>query len=132
MSSNLPEQVKRSYLVLRGALAFAFAYAAISAFITPSAWVGYLPGFVFDLPIPATTLLALFGVGEIILALWLLSGRQTFIASVIAFFLLIAIPVLHLEQMSILFRDVALAMVALALAVWNWPYREKQEASNRE
>jgi uncharacterized membrane protein YphA (DoxX/SURF4 family) len=113
-------------------LAFAFAYAAISAFITPSAWVGYLPGFVFDLPIPATTLLALFGVGEIILALWLLSGRQTFIASVIAFFLLIAIPVLHLEQMSILFRDVALAMVALALAVWNWPYREKQEASNRE
>ena len=68
---------------LRSGIAVVFFYAAISAFLNPLAWVGFIPGFVQSL-IPQTIFLNVHSVGNIIIGLWLLSGKKTFYASILA------------------------------------------------
>lgn len=101
--------------LLRLGLAFVFLYAAISAFRHPYEWVGYLPTF-FAKSFAATTVLRAFEVVEILLAIWLLSGRYLRYAGLLAAAMLVGIVVLNPTQLIITFRDVGLALTALALA----------------
>ena len=102
--------------LLRIALATMFLYAAISSFLQPSEWLGYLPSFVqaiFD----GELVLKLFSVVEIALAAWLLSGVYTRYAALVAGVMLLGITVSNFSLLAISFRDIGLALVAFALAL---------------
>lgn len=104
-------------LLLRVAIAVSFLYPPIAAIFDPFSWIGYFPAFVTALPVSDVVLLHIFGVLEVIIALWILSGRHIFYPSVIAAGLLIGIIIFNFAQIDVLFRDVGLALVAIALAV---------------
>ena len=101
------------HLLLRLAVAFSFSYPPIAALIEPDSWIGYFPAF-----IPASvTLLHVFGAIELILALWIVFGKRIAIPSVLAALILLAIVVLNGAQFDILFRDISIALAAIALAL---------------
>lgn len=100
-------------LLLRFAIALSFAYPAIAALSDPESWLGYFPAF-----LPSSFLLLhAFGVLELIIAVWILFGTRIVIPSVAAAAILVAIVVFNIRQFDILFRDLALALAALALAL---------------
>jgi len=107
-------------LLLRVGVAFAFIYPAVSAYFTPLAWIGFFPGFVLDIAPDETLLLHLFGITEIVLALWILVGRRIFVPSVLAALYLFAIVIFNLASLDILFRDIPIMFMAVALAVLHY------------
>ncbi len=114
--------MRTAQLLLRLGVAFAFLYPPINAFIDPYAWVGYFPSFVRDLG-PEMVLLHIFGAIEIVIGLWILSGKRLFYPSLVASGMLALIVILNLGDFQVLFRDVPIALAALALAVLNRPER---------
>ena len=110
---------KHILYIFRIALSFAFLYPAIAGLINPSNWIGFLPTFAINLaPFSAETLLIIFGISEIIIGIWLLLGKNVFIPSAIASVMLFAIIVFNFRQMDVIFRDVALFLVAVGLSFY--------------
>jgi uncharacterized membrane protein YphA (DoxX/SURF4 family) len=107
-------------LLLRLSVAFAFLYPPVNAVIDPYSWVGYLPSFMRDLA-PEMLLLHVFGIVEVVLGLWILSGRRIFYPTLVAALLLLLIVVFNLGDFQVLFRDLAIAGAALALAALRRP-----------
>lgn len=107
-------------LLLRIGVAFAFLFPALNAFFDPYSWIGYFPSFLEEL-IPDTILLHLFGVFQIVIGFWILSGRRIFIPSLIATVLLGLIVLFNLGDFQELFRDLSIMATALALTLLNRP-----------
>jgi|SRR3989344_3319561 len=99
---------------LRLALASVFLYAAIASFLTPNNWIGFLPQWLKNI-IPGTTLLFIFSIYEILLSLWLLSGKKIIYSSILSAITLLLIIVTNIAQLDILFRDIAIFFSAIAL-----------------
>jgi len=99
---------------LRLGLAFIFAYAGVSTLRTPAEWLGYLPGFLRQASY-ATTLLKFLAAYELLLALWLLLGKYLRYGAALATLTLAGIAIINVSELVITFRDVGLAMMALAL-----------------
>lgn len=110
-NKNLPA------LLLRIGLAIIFLYAAISSFVNPQDWVGYLPGMLTE-RVSSDILLKLFSVYELLLAAWLLSGIYVRYAALACAATLAGIVVTNFELFAITFRDIALIFAALALAAF--------------
>lgn len=110
-------------LVLRLAVAFAFLYPPLNALIDPYSWIGYFPHFIHGI-VPDMVLLHGFGLIEVALALWVLSGRKIFVPSLICAAMLFVIVLFNLSDFSVLFRDVSLGLAALALAAAHRPPRQ--------
>ena len=108
---------KTSNLLLRIALAFAFLYPAYGFWKNPLSWVGYIPSFVKDFGLSQDTLLMGLAVVHLVIALWILSGWRIVIPSVAAAFFLGGIVYFNWNQIDILFRDISLALAALALSL---------------
>lgn len=102
--------------LLRGALAFGFAYVAVSSLLSPTNWVGFLPLFVTSV-IPLEQALVAIAIGELLLALWLLTGWQVRTAGLLSVFVLLGIVVFNLGALDLVFRDISMAAVALALSI---------------
>jgi hypothetical protein len=99
---------------LRLGLAFAFGYASIATLLAPEEFSAYVPSF---LPAWATHVaLRCFAAYEVGLAVAFLSGRHIHAASLLAAATLIAILAFNLDAFDVLFRNVAIASAALALA----------------
>ncbi len=107
-------------LLLRLAVAFAFLYPPINAWGDPNAWIGYFPQFMSGI-LPDETLLHVFGGIEILLALWILSGWKIVWPCVGAAVMLLAIVGFNMSEFQVLFRDVSIALAALALAYLHKP-----------
>jgi hypothetical protein len=114
MSMNALQREKLTSFLLRAGLAGVFLYAAFAAFIDPDSWVGFLPQFVSDFADPKF-ILSVFSIYEILLALWLLSGKESFHAALLSAATLFALVVQNIGALDILFRDFAIFMMALAL-----------------
>ncbi len=99
-------------LLLRAGLAFSFWYAAVASLVSPSDWVGYLPGFISS---HRLDLLKIFSIFEIGLGLWLLSGYYLKYAAAMAALTLAGAVIFNLNLFIITFRDIGLVCVALAL-----------------
>lgn len=112
MLSNKPALTP---LLLRAGLAIVFVYAAISSFVSPEDWVSYLPRFLTD-HVSASTLLPIFSVYELALAVWLVSGVAVRYAALLCAATLAGIVVSNFSLLPISFRDIGLLMAALALA----------------
>jgi uncharacterized membrane protein YphA (DoxX/SURF4 family) len=108
-------------LLLRTGVAFAFLFPALNAFFDPYSWIGYFPSF-FEGILSDTVLLHLFGILEIIIGLWILSGRRIFIPSLLATLLLGVIVLFNLGDFQVLFRDLSIMTMALALTLLNRPH----------
>lgn len=102
---------------LRVGLAFIFLFAAISAFVNPQAWIGFMPDLPFGNFITKAYLLFVHDVINLGLGLWLLSGKKVFYSASVAAFLLAGIIVFNWSAMLIVFRDIGLFFAAVALAV---------------
>jgi uncharacterized membrane protein YphA (DoxX/SURF4 family) len=101
-------------LILRIALAFVFLYAAVSSFVSPDDWIGYMPRFMRGI-VPDQMLLGGFSLFEIVLSVWLLSGLYAKYAALLAAAMLAGIVVLNPALLPITFRDIGLFIAALAL-----------------
>ncbi|MEK6840785.1 MAG: hypothetical protein AABX79_02420 [Nanoarchaeota archaeon] len=101
---------------LRVGLAFVFIYAAVSGFLDPQSWIGYVPHFIGNDVMRGYFLFAN-GVVEIFLGLWLLSGKKTFYSGIVSALLLAGIAIANLGSFIVVFRDVGLFFAAVALAV---------------
>ncbi|HEY4501518.1 MAG TPA: DoxX family membrane protein [Candidatus Paceibacterota bacterium] len=106
--------------ILRLGVAFSFLYPPLNALGNPDSWVGYFPPFLLNSGIPSEVLLHGFGVVEVAVALWLLSGWRVYWPAALAALMLAGIVVFNLSQFEVLFRDLSIAAAALALAVDAW------------
>jgi uncharacterized membrane protein (DUF485 family) len=104
--------------LLRVGLAIVFLYAAVSSFISPNDWIGYLPSFLRNI-LPTTIVLGIFSILELILAAWLLSGVYVRFAGLLAAAMLLGIVLSNFSLLPISFRDIGLFFAALALAFIN-------------
>ncbi len=111
-------------LILKIGLAFAFVYPPVAAFFDPIAWIGYFPGFLRDMVGNDTLLLHAFGVVELGLAAWLLLARNALLPSLGMAGLLAGIILFNWGQMDVVFRDVSILAIALALACASWERRK--------
>lgn len=105
-----------AHFLLRLGLSYVFLFVAISTLLNPNSFAHYVPQFVGQL-IPANLFLIVYGVFEVFLALWLLSGLKTLYAALIAAAILFVLTALNFNDFGILFRNVAIFYAALALAV---------------
>mgnify|MGYP001609632502 CR=1 FL=1 len=101
---------------LRFGLAFVFIYVAISAFLDPQSWIGYIPNFIGS-SVTKGYFLFVHDVVEFGLGIWLISGKKTFWAAIVSALLLAGIILTNIGSMIIVFRDVGLFFAAVALAV---------------
>ena len=105
-----------SAFFLRIGLAFVFIFASISAFLNPQAWIGYVPSFIENF-ITRAYFLFIHDIVNMVLGLWLLTGKKTFYAAIISSVVLAGIILTNLGSFLITFRDVGLFFSAIALAV---------------
>lgn len=110
-----------AHLILRIGLAFAFLYPPYAALSDPISWQAYFPAFVHAIPIEPLTLLHAFGVVEVALALWLLSGWRIRVPAALAGVMLVGIVAFNGPQLDVLFRDLSIAAMAIALVLWPTP-----------
>lgn len=103
-----------SAIILRIALAFVFAYAAIDGMREPVAWFGYLPHFL-TVHSSEWAVLRAAEASEILLAVWLLLGVYVRIAALAAAALLLGIVATNPHALIVTFRDVGLLLAAIAL-----------------
>jgi uncharacterized membrane protein YphA (DoxX/SURF4 family) len=112
-------------LLLRFALGFSFIYPPVDAAMHPDDWVGYFPTFLMDLIVKIGilphVLLHAFGVLELALAAWILFGRSARVPALVAAGTLVAIVAMNGPQFPVLFRDVSIAVGAIALALLSKP-----------
>ncbi len=105
-------------LLLRIGIAFSFIYVTISASLQPDAWIGFFPVWLRSaIPVSQNIFLGVWGVTEIVLAVWLLSGYRIFYAAILSAFTMAGIVIFNIGAMDIVFRDVSIMFSAIALAV---------------
>lgn len=114
MSFKVANKNNLTPLLLRIGLAIVFLYACVSSFKNPQDWVGYLPKFAKDV-VSADVLLKIFSFYELVLALWLLSGKYVKYAGAVSALTLVGIVLSNLSLFTITFRDIALIFASLAL-----------------
>jgi uncharacterized membrane protein YphA (DoxX/SURF4 family) len=127
MSFNSSEQA--AHAILRIGLAFSFLYPPYAALSDPVSWAGYFPAFVHALPVPIIVLLHAFGAVEAAIALWLLSGWQIRVPAALAAAILLAIVALDINDFAVLFRDLTIAAIAIALVIWPSPGAQPSRAA---
>jgi uncharacterized membrane protein YphA (DoxX/SURF4 family) len=105
-------------LFIQIGLAFSFVYAAVGGFSKPENWIGWFPRGVRGLfPFGDNGLLILFGIVEMLIALWLVSGWKLEISAFVAAAFFFGITIANWSSMDIVFRDIALGLVACGVAI---------------
>ncbi len=100
---------------LRIGLAAVFIYAAVASFMDPDTWASFIPAFMGQI-IPVKTLLVIFSIYELVLAALLLLDRYVLAAAIFSALTMAGILATNTAGMDVLFRDVAIMFMALALA----------------
>ncbi|MBI2004425.1 hypothetical protein HYS72_03095 [Candidatus Pacearchaeota archaeon] len=100
--------------LLRSGLAIVFFYAGISSFLAPTNWIGFVPNFIGAV-IPKEIFLIVFSTYEILLGIGLLFDYKTFALSILSSATLFLILFGNIMSLELLFRDIAILFMALAL-----------------
>lgn len=107
---------------LRAGLSIVFFYAAVSAFLSPESWVGFIPLFIRKI-IDPLIFLKIHSIGELILGLWLLSNKRIFYAAILCSLSMISIIVFNFGALDIVFRDIAILFMSISLALLSYKER---------
>lgn len=102
-------------ILLRLAVAFAFLYPPIAALLDPVSWLSYFPPFMRGV-VPDLVLLHGFGLVEVVLALWILSGWKVQHPAALCALILLAIVGFDYQNFDVLFRDISIALASSSLA----------------
>ncbi len=108
---------KKEFLIsflLRSGLAIAFFYAGISSFLNPTNWIGFVPNFIGAI-ISKEIFLMIFSAYQVFLGIGLLFDYKTFTLSILSSITLFFILFVNIMNLEILFRDIAILFMALAL-----------------
>lgn len=103
-------------LLLRTGLAISFFYAAISSLISPVSWAGYVPEFLTSF-INMKLYLPIHSVYDFIIGFFLIIDYKTFYTSILAALTIFLIIIFNLPALDIVFRDIGLLLMAIALVV---------------
>lgn len=114
---------KLAILFLRVGLAFVLVYATVEIYIHPENFLKYIPKVVLTM-LPVSLFLDLLGVGEVVLACWLLSGWKGQYASFLTVLMMVGIVACNMEHFQILFRNVAIAFGGLSLIMLEAPEKK--------
>ena len=114
--STMVNRVKLASLVLRVGLIVVFLYAAYGSLTDPNDWAAYLPPFTAHL-MSATTLLKFFAGFELLLVIWLASGKFIRYAAALSALTMMGIIASTPSLFAVTFRDLAIAAAAVALAI---------------
>ena len=107
-------------LLLQLALSLVFFYAGINIFFEPSRWIGFIPTWVEKFGLSRELALYAHAALDITVGVWVLSSFRRLWAGLSAFALLSSIVVFSgFALLPITFRDVGLALSALAYAFWD-------------
>lgn len=112
--SNPSKDVVIAQALLRIGLIFVFLYAIIDSFVHPGAWLGFIPDFAAKFADPKLLLDTFSGV-QLILVIWLASGKYLRYAAFAAGLTITAITLSNVSLLPVTFRDVGLALAAFAL-----------------
>ena len=122
--------IKKSELIsvsLRAGLGIVFLYSAISSFLQPTNWIGFVPDFV-ELIMSKETFLIIFSIFELILGILILSNYKTFATSIISSITIFAITIGNIGALEIIFRDFAILLMSIALNILS--YKENPGGEN--
>ncbi|MEK7452927.1 MAG: hypothetical protein AAB614_01705 [Patescibacteria group bacterium] len=100
---------------LRFGLAFAFIYPAISAFIEPNNWIGFIPIFIREL-VPAYMFLFIYSIIEVVIGVGILLSKNPFYYIISGGFILATIVIFNIGSFDLVFRDISIIGMAIALA----------------
>jgi len=105
---------KKAILLIKLGIAFSFIYPAVSSFIEPEMWLGYVPAWI-DIFLPREIFLHIFSSFEIVVALGVLFWNKIY-PSIVAGLILVSIVALNTSEFSVVFRDIPIALMSFALA----------------
>ena len=109
--------MKKTFLVQIG-LAFTLFYVGIYSLVSPDLWISFVPKFVENFGVSRELFLAFHSIGEITLAIWLLTGWKLRISGSLTALLMASIVIVSgWDSFMITFRDVGLFFAALFLAM---------------
>ena len=114
MAKKKFDEKKLVSFFLRTGLATVFLYAGIAVLLNPLGWAGFIPVWASNI-FPENVFLPLHAALDIIIGIWLISGKKLFYASAAASLALFSIVVFNIEALDIIFRDIAILFSALAL-----------------
>ena len=126
MIANWNKERMVSFL-LRVGLASVFLYAALASFMDPETWATFLPKMLRDtFPDQILMFLFAFSIYELLLVAVLLLDTFVYWAAILSALTMIGIVVTNAAGMDVVFRDVAIMFMALALAVLKKPVASNQ------
>lgn len=108
--------ISQSKLILRLGLAFVFLYASIGSFLFPQNWLWFVPEWMGKI-VPAKLVLDSHAGFELVLGVWLLTGKKLFYASTVAALDLLAIMLSNIGVFDTVFRDLGLFASSIALTL---------------
>lgn len=108
-------------IFLKIGLAFTLIYAGTNIFISPDNWIGFVPQFMKSFSEYGA--LYMHGAIDILLGLWILSGFRIFLGSLLSAVNLFLVTIFNLGAMDIIFRDVGIFFMALALCFLTYKTR---------
>lgn len=103
---------------LRLGLSFAFIYPAVSAFIEPNDWIGFIPVFIRNF-VSADIFLPIYSIVELTIGVGIIFARNPFYYSVAGAVLLSAVVILNIGSFDLVFRDISIIGMATALALFH-------------
>lgn len=127
MNTENKKENKKFFLIsilLRTGLAISFFYAAISSLLNPAIWSGFVPDFLKFIISPKI-FLSIHSAYELILGFLLMSDYKTFYLSILSAVTLFIIIIFNLNFLDIVFRDIGLLLMAIALMVLSYKTNSK-------
>jgi len=122
--------IKEDYakLILRYGIAFSFIYAGVAAYFSPENWIGFIPFFLREI-LPGNILLNIHSSFNVLLGLWLLSGKKVYYSSIVSAIALFTIIIFNFSSLDIIFRDITILLGAVALAILSKNVKKKVKQS---
>ena len=108
------DKISLSKWYLRIGLAFVFLYASVEIYLHPQNFLKYTPPFITNL-INIDAFLLIFGVVEVLVGFWLLTGWKGKYPALLTVLMMAGIVVCNMEHFQVLFRNIAIATAGLAL-----------------
>lgn len=104
--------------LLRIGIAFSFLYPAIDSLFNSDTWVGFFPNWLLSIsPVDVIVLATIFSVIEIFIAVGILLMPKPTLPTLTAIIVLGAIIVFNWSALDIVFRDISILIMAIALIV---------------
>lgn len=102
--------------LFRASIASAYLYAGLGSLLDPNSWIGFLPSFIRNSGYGLTAL-TIFSIIEVILSIWIISGKKAYLSSALSSLMMFLIIVFNLELLDIVFRDIPILFASMGLMV---------------